>query len=50
MIESSLPTALDPSRPRVLVIPDGNHVAHNRPYLYRPQTADWMARQLGAIA
>ena len=32
----------------LLVIPDGNHVAHNRPYLYRPQTADWMARQLGA--
>ncbi len=32
----------------LLVIPDGNHVAHNRPYLYRPQTADWMARQLRA--
>ncbi len=30
-----------------LVIEDGNHVAHNRPYRYRPQTADWMARQLG---
>jgi 2,6-dihydroxypseudooxynicotine hydrolase len=28
-------------------IPDGNHVAHNRPYRYRPQSADWMARQLG---
>ncbi|MGE3710323.1 MAG: alpha/beta hydrolase family protein [Hyphomicrobiaceae bacterium] len=31
----------------LLVIPDANHVAHNRPYLYRPQTADWMAKQLG---
>ncbi len=30
----------------LLVIPDGNHVAHNRPYLYRPQTADWMLQQL----
>jgi len=32
----------------LLVIPDGNHVAHNRAYKYRPQTADWMARQLSA--
>lgn len=31
----------------LLVIPDGNHVAHNRFYKYRPQSADWMARQLG---
>ncbi len=31
----------------LLLIPDGNHVAHNRAYCYRPQTADWMARQLG---
>jgi pimeloyl-ACP methyl ester carboxylesterase len=30
----------------LLVIPDGNHVAHNRAYKYRPQSADWMARQL----
>lgn len=30
-----------------LLIEDGNHVAHNRPYRYRPQTADWMAKQLG---
>ena len=30
----------------LLVIKDGNHVAHNRPYRYRPQTADWMARHL----
>ncbi len=32
----------------LLVIPDGNHVAHNRAYKYRPQTADWMAEQLRA--
>ncbi len=32
----------------LLVIPDGNHVAHNRFYKYRTQTADWMAQQLGA--
>jgi dienelactone hydrolase len=32
----------------LLVIPDGNHVAHNRFYRYRGQTADWMARQLAA--
>lgn len=30
----------------LLVIPDGNHVAHNRFYKYRTQSADWMARQL----
>jgi dienelactone hydrolase len=30
----------------LLIVPDGNHVAHNRAYCYRPQTADWMARQL----
>jgi hypothetical protein len=29
------------------MVPDGDHVAHNRAYAYRPQTADWMARQLG---
>ncbi len=32
----------------LLVIEDGNHVANNRGYRYRPQTADWMARRLGA--
>lgn len=32
---------------KLLVIEDGNHVAHNRPYRYRPQSADWMAEQLG---
>ena len=31
------------------VIEDGNHVANNRVYKYRPQSADWMARKLGLI-
>ena len=30
-----------------LIIEDGNHVANNRGYRYRPQCADWMAVQLG---
>jgi dipeptidyl aminopeptidase/acylaminoacyl peptidase len=30
----------------LLIIEDGNHVAHNRSYRYRSQTADWMAYQL----
>ena len=30
-----------------LLIDDGNHVANNRGYRYRTQSADWMARQLG---
>jgi 2,6-dihydroxypseudooxynicotine hydrolase len=34
----------------LLIIEDGNHVANNRPFRYRPQTADWMAEQLGAGA
>jgi 2,6-dihydroxypseudooxynicotine hydrolase len=32
------------------VIDDGNHVAHNRFYRYRAQSADWMAKQLGGSA
>jgi len=32
----------------LLVVEDGNHVAHNRFYKYRAKSADWMARQLGA--
>jgi 2,6-dihydroxypseudooxynicotine hydrolase len=32
----------------LLVVEDGNHVVNNRPYRYRPQTADWLAEQLGA--
>ncbi len=30
----------------LLVIEDGNHVANNRGYRYRVQSADWMADQL----
>ena len=30
----------------LVVIADGNHVANNRAYKYRAQSADWMARQL----
>lgn len=30
------------------LIEDGNHVANNRAYKYRTQSADWMARRLGA--
>ena len=31
----------------LVVIEDGNHVANNRVYKYRTQSADWMAQQLG---
>ena len=30
----------------LVMIEDGNHVANNRGYRYRTQSADWMARQL----
>jgi dienelactone hydrolase len=30
------------------IIADGNHVANNRGYRWRPQSADWMAEQLRA--
>ncbi len=30
-----------------LLLDDGNHVANNRGYRWRTQSADWMARQLG---
>ncbi len=30
----------------LLLVEDGNHVAHNRFYKYRGRSADWMARQL----
>lgn len=33
-----------------ILIEDGNHVANNRGYRYRTQTADWMARQLSVPA
>ncbi|MGD9920205.1 MAG: alpha/beta hydrolase family protein [Pseudorhodoplanes sp.] len=29
------------------LIEDGNHIANNRPYRWRSQCADWLARQLG---
>jgi fermentation-respiration switch protein FrsA (DUF1100 family) len=35
-------------RTELLVVEGGNHVANNRGYHYRPQSADWMARELGA--
>jgi 2,6-dihydroxypseudooxynicotine hydrolase len=31
----------------LLLLDDGNHVANNRGYRYRLQTADWMGQQLG---
>jgi dipeptidyl aminopeptidase/acylaminoacyl peptidase len=31
----------------LVAIEDGNHVANNRVYKYRTQSADWMAQQLG---
>lgn len=30
------------------MVEDGTHVVNNRPYKYRPASADWMARHLGA--
>jgi 2,6-dihydroxypseudooxynicotine hydrolase len=32
----------------LLLVAEGNHVANNRPYRYRPQSADWLAAQLRA--
>ena len=32
----------------LLVVEDGGHVVNNRPWRYRTQAADWMARRLGA--
>jgi pimeloyl-ACP methyl ester carboxylesterase len=35
--------------PSVLnLVKGGNHVVNNKAYMYRPQSADWMAEQLGA--
>ena len=31
------------------MIEGGNHVSSNKTYLYRPQSADWMAEHLGAV-
>jgi 2,6-dihydroxypseudooxynicotine hydrolase len=30
------------------LVDEGNHIANNRPYRWRTQSADWMAEQLGA--
>ena len=41
--------AREASGPTVLtMVPGGNHVVNNKPYAYRPQTADWLADRLGA--
>lgn len=34
----------------VLMVDGGNHVANNRWYLYRPQSADWLAGHLGSVS
>ena len=31
----------------LLIVEDGNHVANNRAYRWRPRAADWMAERLG---
>jgi 2,6-dihydroxypseudooxynicotine hydrolase len=33
----------------LLIIEDGNHVANNRAYRWRSQSADWMAERLDAV-
>lgn len=34
----------------LVIIEDGNHVANNRVYKYRSQSADWMAQQLEPVS
>jgi 2,6-dihydroxypseudooxynicotine hydrolase len=49
-VEAARQLAAEVSGPKVLsIVEDGNHVCHNRPYKVRPQTADWLAEQLGAM-
>ena len=31
------------------LVEDGNHIANNRAYRWRSQSADWLAEQLGAV-
>jgi 2,6-dihydroxypseudooxynicotine hydrolase len=31
------------------LVEDGNHIANNRPYRWRSQSADWLAEQLRAL-
>ena len=46
-VEAAEQLAADVSGPKNLsIVEDGVHVCHNRPYKFRPQTSDWMARQL----
>jgi 2,6-dihydroxypseudooxynicotine hydrolase len=33
----------------LMIIEDGNHIANNRAYRWRPTSADWMAEQLRAL-
>ncbi len=48
--EEARKLAAEVSGPCVLsVIEGGNHVVNNLWYYYRDQTADWMAKQLGAL-
>jgi 2,6-dihydroxypseudooxynicotine hydrolase len=32
------------------IIEDGNHIANNRAYKWRPHSADWMAEQLNSLS
>ena len=48
-VEAANQLAADVAGPKIVsIVEDGNHVCHNRPYKVRPQTADWLAEQLGA--
>ena len=43
--------AAEASGPTILnLVEGGNHVANNKPYAYRPQSADWLADTLHAVA
>lgn len=42
--------AAEAPRGELMLVADGNHVANNVWYRYRPQSADWMARRLAADA
>jgi dipeptidyl aminopeptidase/acylaminoacyl peptidase len=47
--EGAVQIAAGVSGPVVLnMIRGGNHVSSNKPYLYRPESADWMAARLSA--
>jgi dienelactone hydrolase len=42
--------AREAPRGELWMFADGNHVVNNRPYRYRPQQADWLARRLSLHA